>query len=682
MTKVAFFFAGTNDTAQAYYERHGQDYTNFEPDDDLIKIYLDGCQVIGKSALYPDLETPTNLIQKAFEHSIDGQVELDLSILKKGFGSSVLIYKQAKRTKFADKSIILPEETSLVPVECKSMDISDRKIESASSEHSAANESHCERIDSSKVVVDSIVMTGFSRGAWTANLLLPKLDPLGIPLYCISDQAVTGWSSQYFGQSNIDCSSLKHLRRYFGFVGDYHKHTSAIERNWFYQSLPTLPQSLYDAGRLVLLYLPHQDHFESNRGKVDASPTNLGFVHKLRSDGNHTRQEKVSPVAAHFLSAFKQCVNDEGPDKLIDTEPDSVVDWYYQQFQNNHRYYFTPETSKLPVNGMDKNENISLQNDPCYLKALRNFIQDKLKEMLNNSEEIDAISQDQACAVYHLCGDTLYDAGTNQSILSSPLIKLVLSDGEDADKRDVLIKIIKELGPICDYMRNERQLFQIRGSKREQVSKAIDTYRIAVLDACYQYIMSTEKNAPNVFGKSLVLAETQLISALHDYPFIYFFMQFVRELISNTLQWGVCYAKQINNKDFSKLKLPSYASAYVRVNDSQHADDNGLYYVVGAHGVKLDIDVTRYDALGFPSGPLSKEQQSAVSILTGCSPQRSEITHQKHRFFVPSPQEIIAYGAERVMCNIRSTRNRDEIESNQTKTKDEESVKLTPGKTN
>lgn len=84
-------------------------------------------------------------------------------------------------------------------------------------------------------------------------------------------------------------------------------------------------------------------------------------------------------------------------------------------------------------------------------------------------------------------------------------------------------------------------------------------------------------------------------------------------------------------------------------------DDNGLYYFDGTKSKKLECDPKAYDALNFTSGPLSKEQQSAISILTGYNPQRA--SSKQHRFFVPSPLEIIEYGAEKVVMNIKHVRD-------------------------
>ncbi|KTD56036.1 hypothetical protein Lsai_2166 [Legionella sainthelensi] len=222
--KILFVFAGTGVNAQMirdFTEGRTED-TGETFNDDVIRVYFNGCQDkhIGghsklKGYLDPNLDVVANKVRRAF--SKDGVVTLNLSELKREFGSAV---------------IIEPKE-GLMDVE----------------------------------EVNDITLNGFSRGAVATFATARALDDLDTPLSILAEDPVPGNDRQdtykhdsLYGK-NFDLSHCSNIARGEILLGTYSKHNKGWENKWFRQMAPKF-NTTTDSH---IFMVPKKMHVEFNR---------------------------------------------------------------------------------------------------------------------------------------------------------------------------------------------------------------------------------------------------------------------------------------------------------------------------------------------------------------------------------------------------------------------------------
>lgn len=174
MTKILFVFAGTGDTAKKNSEKYELD--NY--DDDVVRIYFNGCQdkVVGGSRVFGQLSPNLDIAGENVRSCFDKDGQLDIDALKKKFGNSVIVH----------------------PTEVKSI-----------------------------ISVESINLMGFSRGAVTTFSAARHLDNLGKPIHIFAQDPVPGETrdkAQKKGtefSKNHDLSHHKNIKKAQIVIGGY-----------------------------------------------------------------------------------------------------------------------------------------------------------------------------------------------------------------------------------------------------------------------------------------------------------------------------------------------------------------------------------------------------------------------------------------------------------------------------
>ncbi|MDF1756909.1 MAG: hypothetical protein P1U74_01230 [Legionellaceae bacterium] len=495
MPKVMFFFAGTNETATGYYENDSV-FTDFQPDDDVIKIYIDGCQspLVGGGAINPNLGIVTGKIDKLFKSS-NGVVTLDIEKLKEEFGGSVIISEQKKGATNKESTLDCTTKT---------------------------------------VAVDGITLSGFSRGAWTAIQQAKILDRLDIPLYLAVDQPVVGKGIKWFNskqqKKEADCSEIKNLRQFYGFYGEYHLNSSIIEREYFWQTVPLFANDTTKPRVSPHIYaLPHQDHFESHRGKKRHKPSTSGLLNRMRQKYDPELKLSSSPMAYHMRYALKSFVCNE--EKLNIKDEGWILYWYAAQFFNESPCYFTPDSLKQPIFGAYTESNF--QEDPYYYKALSMYIEQRLlTEKIVAPEDLVTIKSDpkwkqKSYAIYHL--------SNYMPQLSSEITSYILcGDAELQNEILLLVDVINEVGEVCNYIRNEKKSGKFN-------SQAINQYQSLVCDTCYKKMVGDITMEECI--QKISDAENKLAVSLVSFPSLYLCYKIIRKAISKFFNSEPDYSK-------------------------------------------------------------------------------------------------------------------------------------------
>ncbi|MDP3560788.1 MAG: hypothetical protein Q8R83_01245 [Legionellaceae bacterium] len=599
----------------------------------MIKIFIDGCQApkVGGSVIDPDLETPTDKIAKCFTKQENGYAALDLALLRNTFEESIIITKQKAGSK--------TDETNTT----------DNNID-----------------------VDRIITAGFSRGAWTAIKILPKLDHLGVDLYVGgADQPVMGRTKNLFNKSKaqqesaIDFSALKNLKRYFGYVGDYHLNTTGFEREYFWQTLVKLPQLAKD--KIQIFLLPHKDHWDSSRGESQFGPR-IGLISRLVTSNKITEQTDVSPIPCHMCRSLEIAVNEpkkipepeQTPEAKADKNKEQpIIEWYLNKFSKNSFFDFTPKALKLPIYGAKENDNDHLDEDPYYFEALKIHVKDTLQKLIPpiNTDSSD-MSNQQVYAIYHLLSVHQEEQKLEHF---SAAIDCILNNSQDNNaKQGALLAVLNEVGQMCNYMRNEKKVHKVNNAK---LLTAVSDYQHTVYNLSIKYLTDSHNDeviAGVDTGKKLAEAERILSSRLVRFPTLHLCLQVLRETFSNLLMGGCCtfMMKKLPDTvinmpdDLLNISLAPYNSAYIRIEDEDKKYT--LYYVnkLAKISRRLEVNEGFSKSLAKSEGRISvsKEMQYAINLNTGFTPPTS--TTIRDRFFPVSPLEMVAKGTHQAATSL------------------------------
>lgn len=174
MTKILFVFGGTGTTAKVISEN--DNLQGFEKD--VVRVYFNGCQdkSIGGSYIFGQLSPDLDIVGSKVRSCFDNKGQLSITALKEKFGNSI---------------IIEPKD-----------------IEAFLS-------------------VDTINLTGFSRGAVTTFSVARNLDDLGKPIQIFAQDPVPGESmdtSQKKGaqfSKNYNLSACQNIKKAEVVIGGY-----------------------------------------------------------------------------------------------------------------------------------------------------------------------------------------------------------------------------------------------------------------------------------------------------------------------------------------------------------------------------------------------------------------------------------------------------------------------------
>ncbi|CDZ76453.1 hypothetical protein BN59_00722 [Legionella massiliensis] len=222
--KILFVFAGTGGEASDEHSRF-EEISDTDPvpyKEDVVRVYFSGCQysqIGGRSTLMGLISPNLDTVGKNIKNCFNLNNYLSLNELQEKFGNAVIIEGA--------------EGEDLIPV-------------------------------------DSIDMTGFSRGAVTTFSVARHLDELNIPMSLLAVEPVPGHSKQNAKKNgsefvkNCDLTGLQNLVQAEVMLGAYTKHpvlTMPFHGKFFRQMAPLFPSNCDTS---IYTY-PKFDHNEANR---------------------------------------------------------------------------------------------------------------------------------------------------------------------------------------------------------------------------------------------------------------------------------------------------------------------------------------------------------------------------------------------------------------------------------
>ena len=223
--KVLFVFAGTGIKARMMSDfMEGETIAQGETfDNSVIRVYFNGCHdehIGGRSLLQgylnPDLDVVANKLLRSFSKT-DKTVKLNVAVLKKEFGSSI---------------VVEPEDG----------------IEETEE-------------------IDDITLNGFSRGAVSTFAAARTLDSLNIPISLLAEDPVPGdtrthtYKENSIYRKNLDLSSCSNIVRAEILLGTYSKHVVGWQNKWCRQMAPRFSPDT----RSFIFMVPKGFHCEFNR---------------------------------------------------------------------------------------------------------------------------------------------------------------------------------------------------------------------------------------------------------------------------------------------------------------------------------------------------------------------------------------------------------------------------------
>jgi hypothetical protein len=473
MTKVMFFFAGTNDTAENYAKSDAQ-YTAFSPNDDLIKIYIDGCQApeVGGAggAIYPDLNVVASNVLQAFKkEDASSGVRLSLDALQEKLGKNMVVIRQ--------KAHHTESELPLTSAQLQG-----------------------------DVTVDGIVLTGFSRGGMTTLKQAATLDHLGIPISIIADQAVPGrpdFDSEYI-KSVSDLSHLKHLDQYFGFYGNYHlQEEDWVHNYYFWQLIPTLPEKQKNVHHYLL---PFEDHWASSHSKREK---HASVLKRLFNQQEQQGESLIPPslIQHHICRSLALCINGMAQPQLSDP----IVDFYDK---NKTAYAYVAESVAQPIHGQ---EQVDVKKDPHYMLALRKHVELYLK---THDFTHGALTDKQIYTLWNLafCFDDV-------SRLRS-MIDFILTAKSSAQK-DVFMNVVNDVTEHGHFLCSKQYEY------KKDIDMAVEDYKQSIFEKTFKLVKLEHPTINDIrtFKKHVRVAEARLRVSVADYPIIHQCLQAMRKTI-------------------------------------------------------------------------------------------------------------------------------------------------------
>ena len=302
--KVVFFFAGTGDDGADNWLKKEK----FEYNDDVIRIYVKGCQAKGVGQKYstdlggminPDLDIVAQNIRTAFDLDPQnkGSAMLNFDKLKKNFPAGLL----------TSSGIYAIESNKIMEKE---------------------------------VSVDTVVLEGFSRGAVTTYAVAKKLNDLDIKMHIIANQPVPGESSSEFETFNKyhDLTNCQNLHSATNILAAYSLGNGWYENTFFKQMLVKFPNNIVTVVENILV--PHQQHLDWFYSSPIPFHINRALLkHEILKKNNFQREEL---------------------EKLL------IKEWY-----RTNDYFFPPEELSQEIYGKEALSNHPLTQDPLYLEFVQ-----------------------------------------------------------------------------------------------------------------------------------------------------------------------------------------------------------------------------------------------------------------------------------------------------------------------
>lgn len=579
--KIIFLFAGTNETAVEYSKRDSE-YTNFDSEVDVYKFYIDGCQSskVGGSAINPNINIVTDAISKAFVSASGGTAQFDLDIFTRSLpGACVMIVQKgtASREEPVLEGVITVDGAVAVGFsrggwtaleQIKKLNhltialyavidqVVTGKRRPLGSKDTEASRIDCSQVDNLKrcfgVYADIHRNTsGIERSRfWQTVPKLPEHMVAGknTHMYFVTHQ-------DHFESHRGKNAFSRYLPGTLGFLNLIRKSVGTHGCDVYLKSarpddLTPFKNSYLLIDDKVLLYVNSDGKAENvtindfhlfKSNLVAINPQKLEKIHlsdkqiakNITSNGGHTRvyrQSDVSPIPLHICNALESCIN--GNDKEQHGVTDSVqkltkpiVAWYRERLFDSS-YYFTPELLKQPMFGpvIEQGEHAGelkyMSNDPFYFQAIKDF----LKEKNISNKTGKPIDNDEAYAIFHIWN--------LEPELKADIMGYLLNDQlENQGKRAALIKVLNEVGMVCNYMRHEKGTGQVD-------QDAIMEYQKKVCKFSFDYIAKTHDNeddAKKIVGKELAKEEEKLALKLVWFPSLYICLKILRKAYASYL---------------------------------------------------------------------------------------------------------------------------------------------------
>ena len=359
MPKVMFFFAGTGGSGKDIADTIEYEIGP-EGAPDVVRVYLEGCQNqnIGGRGTYsgmisPNLEVGANKILTAFRGN-----ELDINKLRQNLGSGIA------------------------------------RIEGL--------DTLTQKTDTGKIEVESIGLTGFSRGAVGTFVAARKLNALGVDMHLFANQPVPGVSSETepLCRDNADLTACQNIKSATTLFASHDLNNGIMHDTFFSQMRATFPESC-DVQEILL---PHQNHWGSAGYKFGLYRTCMALV-------------------SHGF--FK----DKGYEAKLSAE-----------YSKRSLTSYTPHKFAQKIFG---NNAVPIEQDPIYLKIQKEKALNCL-EKLGIAAAPENLSTAQTRAIIAI---TNMEAMTQ--VEQAAQIKLALDDGPDSKK---FVRVVNEAADMCDYL--------------------------------------------------------------------------------------------------------------------------------------------------------------------------------------------------------------------------------------
>jgi len=395
--KIAFFLPPTGLKGEHYFD-HQLD-RSFP--DDVIRVYLESCihPKIGNGLFFPDF----NIVSKAIRNSFEKNTQsIDILQLRRHLGSGIYT--------------IISEDTPQTPIQ-----------------------------------IESILLTGYSRGAATLPIIAKAIDELGIPIDIVADRPVPGKGSQWANPSESDLSSCKNIRSATTIMAAHHRYNGhGFLYPFFNQLLPRYPADT----KSQCFMIPYHWHFDP-------------------------------PQSPYIFYHIYQAIKNQGYFKSThnnDVEPEVFLKGLYEQ--NDSTPYlkncFPPRKFLQPILGSES----PIPKDQMYLTFMNQKATKIAGKEITNGEVALTI-----CSI---------DSSTIPPDQKKTMMEFVQSEADNALK---LRAIINEIEETCAFLTqitfDKIPMNQTAPTKAERIQTHSADYKKNVFQLCFDYLKNQNPSEPD-----------------------------------------------------------------------------------------------------------------------------------------------------------------------------------------
>jgi len=347
--KVMFIFSGTGDSGENTAEF---DENTLPYQDNVIRVYIAGCQnsnIGGKNYLSglidPDLSVGAKKIAAAF--NTDGT--LSMAVLRKELGSGL----------YSVKGITTQDELS--------------------------------------IAVDTVCLTGYSRGAVTAFAVAKELNCFGVDINIIANQPVPGSTSEqsFLSKKYHDLTLCNNVKSATTLLASHDLRNGILHNGYFSQMVAQFhPECVVQN-----LLLPHQNHWSAQdfnllQPRINIELARLGCIHPggyeqaLKTNYTIKKFTGYTPekFAQKILGASGQCIKKDPV--YLDTVLEKAKQ-YLADYQLDIPSTLDPEKASaiVAIGGQDS-EGYSFQKNQLILALGDDDSAKKFRAIVNKVDEV------------------------------------------------------------------------------------------------------------------------------------------------------------------------------------------------------------------------------------------------------------------------------------------------------